>query len=60
MELMTKKNFKQTEVGLIPEDWKLKTLGDVGDVQMCKRIFSYQTSKRGDVPFFKIGIIFIC
>jgi len=55
MELMTKKSFKQTEVGLIPEDWKLKTLGDVGDVQMCKRIFSYQTSKRGDVPFFKIG-----
>lgn len=55
MELMTKQGYKQTEVGLIPEDWKLKTLGDVGDVQMCKRIFSYQTSKRGDVPFFKIG-----
>jgi len=63
MELITKqgaalslpKGYKQTEVGLIPEDWKLKTLGDVGDVQMCKRIFSYQTSKRGDVPFFKIG-----
>ena len=54
MEL-TKTKYKQTEVGLIPEDWKLKTLGDVGDVQMCKRIFSYQTSKRGDVPFFKIG-----
>lgn len=55
MELMTKQGYKQTELGLIPEDWKLKTLGDVGDVQMCKRIFSYQTSKRGDVPFFKIG-----
>ena len=55
MELTIKQGYKQTEVGLIPEDWKLKTLGDVGDVQMCKRIFSYQTSKRGEVPFFKIG-----
>ena len=55
MELMTKQGYKQTEVGLIPEDWKVKALGDVGDVQMCKRIFSYQTSKRGEVPFYKIG-----
>jgi type I restriction enzyme S subunit len=47
--------FKQTEVGLIPEDWEVKKLGDIGDVKMCKRIFSYQTSKRGDVPFYKIG-----
>jgi type I restriction enzyme, S subunit len=36
-------------------DWEEKKLGDIGDVQMCKRIFSYQTTKRGDVPFFKIG-----
>ena len=35
--------------------WVEKTLGDVGNVKMCKRIFSYQTSKRGDVPFYKIG-----
>jgi len=54
MELTTA-NYKQTEVGLIPEDWEVRTLGDIGDVKMCKRIFSYQTSKRGDVPFFKIG-----
>jgi type I restriction enzyme S subunit len=36
-------------------EWEEKKLGDIGDVQMCKRIFSYQTTKRGDVPFFKIG-----
>lgn len=54
MELTTA-NYKQTEVGLIPEDWEVRTLGDIGDIKMCKRIFSYQTSKRGDVPFFKIG-----
>ncbi|WP_407266739.1 restriction endonuclease subunit S [Tenacibaculum maritimum] len=36
-------------------DWVEKNLGEVGDVQMCKRIFSYQTSKTGDIPFYKIG-----
>lgn len=54
MEL-TKTKYKQTEIGLIPEDWEVKTLAHVGDVKMCKRIFSYQTTERGDIPFFKIG-----
>lgn len=27
--------YKQTEVGLIPEDWEVMTLGDIGDVCMC-------------------------
>ena len=31
------------------------TLGDIGKVSMCKRILKEQTSKQGDVPFFKIG-----
>lgn len=47
--------FKQTEVGVIPVDWEVRTLGDVGDVKMCKRIFSHQTQERGEIPFFKIG-----
>jgi type I restriction enzyme, S subunit len=47
--------FQLTEVGVIPDDWKVKRLGDVGEVEMCKRIFSYQTKKRGSIPFFKIG-----
>lgn len=50
-----KKGYQQTEIGVIPEDWKVKTVRDVGEVKMCKRIFSNQTSKTGDVPFFKIG-----
>ena len=54
MELVETK-YKQTEVGLIPEDWEVKTLGDVGEVRMCKRIFSYQTKENGDIPFYKIG-----
>ena len=36
-------------------DWEKMTLGDVGSVTMCKRVFKEQTSSAGDVPFFKIG-----
>ena len=52
---MVKKGYKQTEVGVIPEKWKDKKLGDVGKVCMCKRIFANQASNTGEVPFFKIG-----
>lgn len=31
------------------------TLGDIGSVAMCKRIFKNQTAPEGEVPFFKIG-----
>ncbi|MCT3014107.1 restriction endonuclease subunit S [Propionibacterium freudenreichii] len=31
------------------------TLGDIGKVSMCKRVFKSQTSEEGEVPFFKIG-----
>ena len=31
------------------------TLGDIGNVCMCKRIMKAETSSHGDVPFFKIG-----
>ncbi|MCZ8298248.1 MAG: restriction endonuclease subunit S [Flavobacterium sp.] len=36
-------------------DWEKKTLGDIGDVKMCKRIFNDQTTPIGDIPFYKIG-----
>ena len=32
MELVQEK-YKQTEVGLIPEDWKVKQLGDFAEVK---------------------------
>jgi len=32
-----------------------KTLGEIGEVRMCKRIFKSQTSDVGDIPFYKIG-----
>ena len=33
----------------------MKTLGDIGDVWMCKRVMKEQTSEKGEIPFFKIG-----
>ena len=34
-------------------EWK--TLGEIGEVCMCKRILKEQTSDTGDIPFYKIG-----
>ncbi|MBP6661641.1 MAG: restriction endonuclease subunit S [Paludibacter sp.] len=47
--------YKNTEVGVIPEDWDVKTLGDIGEVRMCKRVFNYETKTTGTIPFYKIG-----
>lgn len=52
---MVKKGYKQTEVGVIPEDWECVKIKDVATISMCKRIFANQTSTIGDVPFYKIG-----
>lgn len=38
-----------------PKDWDNCTLGNLGEVKMCKRIFAHQTSKSGQIPFYKIG-----
>lgn len=52
---MKETKFKQTDIGLIPEDWVVKNLADVGPIRMCKRIMKYQTNDTGDIPFYKIG-----
>ncbi len=52
---MLETKYKQTEIGLIPEDWEVMSLSILGNVKMCKRIMKYQTSEVGDIPFFKIG-----
>jgi type I restriction enzyme, S subunit len=49
------KGYKQTEIGVIPTDWDVKTLGDLGNVKMCRRIFNHETNKTGLIPFYKIG-----
>jgi type I restriction enzyme S subunit len=35
--------------------WVLTTLGELGRVSTCKRVFKGQTSATGEIPFFKIG-----
>lgn len=38
-----------------PSDWDTTTLGALGEVKMCKRIFQSQTHSSGQIPFYKIG-----
>ena len=38
-------------------EWERRTIGRDCEINMCKRIFSSQTSETGDVPFYKIGTI---
>ena len=52
---MIETKFKDTEVGKIPEDWDVVSLRDIGEVKMCKRVMKYQTSAKGEIPFYKIG-----
>ena len=37
------------------EGWKKVKLGEVGKISMCKRIFSFETTTEGEIPFYKIG-----
>lgn len=48
----TKFKFKKTEIGLIPYDWKVKTIGDICEITSSKRIFRADYVKKG-VPFFR-------
>lgn len=52
---MVAEGYKNTEIGVIPKDWKVKAIGDIGEIKMCKRIFQNQTTSVGDIPFYKIG-----
>lgn len=36
-------------------DWESTTLGNIGKVSMCKRVYKEQTMAAGDIPFYKIG-----
>lgn len=54
-EVEESSGYKMTELGLIPSDWEETYLGNIGPVKMCKRVMKYQTSEKGDIPFYKIG-----
>ena len=50
---MTKiqKGYKQTEIGVIPEDWEVKRLGDVCEIKTGKKDVN-EGDPDGDYPFF--------
>ena len=49
------KNVPEIRFSGFTEAWEQRKLGDIGSVSMCRRIFKDQTSKTGDIPFYKIG-----
>lgn len=54
MEL--KPGYKQTEVGVIPEDWKLEPIEDLGKVASGKRLplGNYLTRKETPYPYIRV------
>ena len=49
---MVKKGYKQTEVGVIPEDWSVSALEKLYNITSSKRVFQSQWRKSG-VPFYR-------
>lgn len=47
-----KPGYKQTEVGVIPEEWGVKRLGELFDVGSSKRVFQSEWQTHG-VPFYR-------
>ncbi|MBU0569331.1 restriction endonuclease subunit S [Patescibacteria group bacterium] len=55
MPTATQKNqtgYKQTEVGVIPSDWDVKTLGELFEITSSKRVFQSEWKSEG-VPFYR-------
>lgn len=50
--------YKQTELGEIPEDWEVKSLGESFDIGSSKRVFQSQWRKSG-IPFYRAREIVI-
>lgn len=48
-------NYYRDDLLSFGDDVKWKTLGEIGEVHMCKRILKNQTSSNGEIPFYKIG-----
>ncbi|WQT33383.1 restriction endonuclease subunit S [Helicobacter pylori] len=38
-----------------PSNWQKVRLGDIGKPCMCKRVMKHQTTRYGEIPFYKIG-----
>jgi type I restriction enzyme, S subunit len=44
--------YKQTEVGVIPEDWEVKRLGELFEITSSKRVFQSEWKTEG-IPFYR-------
>ncbi|MGN5148181.1 hypothetical protein [Aeromonas veronii] len=44
--------YKQTEVGVIPKDWVVSSIGEVGELTSSKRIFESDYVTDG-IPFYR-------
>ncbi len=40
---------------MLPSNWQRVRLGDIGKPCMCKRVMKHQTTRYGEIPFYKIG-----
>lgn len=49
---MVKPGYKQTEIGVLPEDWKIATLEDLYSITSSKRVFQSEWRDSG-VPFYR-------
>ena len=49
---MVKQGYKKTEVGVIPEDWDVRTLETLYNITSSKRVFQSQWRK-GGIPFYR-------
>jgi len=51
-ETLQKQNYKQTDVGLIPEDWEVETINKICELTSSKRIFEDDYVSFG-IPFYR-------
>ncbi|MEJ8623188.1 restriction endonuclease subunit S [Helicobacter pylori] len=40
---------------MLPSNWQRVRLGNIGKPCMCKRVMKHQTTRYGEIPFYKIG-----
>ncbi len=52
MSAKLKSGYKQTEVGVIPENWEMKRLGELFEITSSKRVFQSEWKSEG-IPFYR-------
>lgn len=49
---MVAEGYKNTEIGVIPKDWDVKSLGSLFEITSSKRVFQSEWKKSG-IPFYR-------